>query len=344
VPGILSPDQLGVLLGVLQEVGIGVSGFVDSAVAAVSTAAIAPPAAVSTQTSPEPCYYLDVMMQRTVVTALEVNAEVRKTSSQELPDCGLSRLLDGWINVIADRFVRETRFDPLHSAATEQQLFDQVYRWIDDGGSQSDLVLEIVHGDHTRRVELGRGLLEDKGEQRFRQLSDALPRAARVFVSARSMRLPGLLRALDDLHVKAQPLPADALPRGCVLNLALIVPENRELRLVTRLPHSGPAAEIDPSADSVTAARPAATETPADADETADPAATHALLGGEAWPLDARELALPIRQQNGRVLLLAEPGLRLNGDDLADARALLPGDRVSRGEAEYLIIHVRSRD
>jgi hypothetical protein len=34
VPGVLSPDQLGVLLGVMQEAGIGVTGFVDSAVAA----------------------------------------------------------------------------------------------------------------------------------------------------------------------------------------------------------------------------------------------------------------------------------------------------------------------
>ncbi len=219
------------LLGVLQEVGIGVAGFVDAAVAALST-----------QDVPARAYHMDVMLQRAVITAVEADTQVSKTSAQEVPECGLNRLLDAWINVIADRFVSETRFDPLQSAATEQQLFNQVYDWIERGAGERELAVEIVHAEHTRRVELGRAVLEDKANQRLRQLADAVPRGADLFLSARSARLPGLQRTLDALEIRAIPLPEDALTRGCLNHLQLIVPADGELRLVTRLPRDSAAA------------------------------------------------------------------------------------------------------
>ena len=311
VPGILSGDQLGVLLGVLQEVGIRVGGFVDAAVAALCT-----------QPAHERTYHLDVMMQRAVVTALDVGTEVAKQSAQEVLDCGLNRLLDGWINVIADRFVRETRFDPLHAAATEQQLFNRVYDWVEGGAGNGELVVEIVHAEHTRRVELGRSLLEDKAEQRFRQLADALPRGSRVSMSARAARLPGLRAALAALQIDATALPAEALSQGCLANIARIAPGNGELRLVTRLPHvSG-------------ATRAAATA-------AVEAAPTHLLHGGVARPLTAAGISLPISRRAERFVLDAAPGLKLNGVHLDTATTLKAGDRIVAGSDEYLVIRVR---
>lgn len=309
VPGILSTDQLGVLLGVIQEVGIRVAGFVDAAVAALSTRQV-----------PSKAYHLDVMLQRAVVTAVEAGDSVAKSGAQEVPDCGLNRLLDAWINVIADRFVRETRFDPLHAAATEQQLFNQVYDWIEGGAEGADLVVEIVHADHTRRVELGRGVLEEKAEQRLRQLADALPRGAEVFLSARSARLPGLHRTLRELEIRATALDDDALPRGCLANLRHIVPEDGELRLVTRLPLGAGRAE------------------PAHAPVPVRPAPTHALLGHEARPL--ADAGLPVRRDDGELFLDAVNGVHLNGVVLEKGHRLEAGDRVRLGERDYLIIRV----
>lgn len=311
VPGILSPDQLGVLLGVLQEVGIGVSGFVDAAVASLAGREV-----------PERAYYLDVMLQRAVVTTVAVNGELGKAGAQEVLECGLNRLLEGWINVIADRFVRETRFDPLHAAATEQQLFNQVYDWVRQGSRTAELAVEIVHGEHNRRVDVGRPLLEEKAEQRFRQLADAIPRGASVFLSERCAGLPGLSRSLDALQVEAVPLPADALPRGCLANLASIVPASGELRLVTRLPH-------------------AAAAVPAPATAPAGAVPTHALAGHEAWALDGSAAPLPVRRESGTWMVDPEPGLQVNGEQLASPHAAAAGDRITLGEQDYLLIRVR---
>ena len=340
VPGILSADQLGVLLGVLHEVGVRVTGFVDAAVAALSTQALPPRA-----------YHLDVMMQRAVVTTVDSGSSVGKAGAQEVPECGLNRLLDAWINVIADRFVRETRFDPLHAAATEQQLFNQLYDWIESGGEGQELVVEVVHADHTRRVELGRGLLEDKAEQRLRQIADVIPAGADVYLSARSARLPGLRRTLEDLQARTVTLPDDALPRGCLDNLRHIVPADGELRLVTRLPVAGARVEreaVDAAPQPADSAAPTDSSARMDSSAETDSSArrgsstpTHALRGHEAWPLADDDSVLPTSRDGVRLVLAARPGVLLNGRPVAERTALAVGDRVAMGEQEYLIIRVR---
>ncbi len=312
VPGILSADQLGVLLGVLQELGIRVSGFVDAAVAAAAGRSL-----------PERAYHLDVMMQRAVVTVLETTdaGEIRKAGAQEVLECGLNRLMEGWIDVIADRFVRETRFDPLHAAATEQQLFNQIHAWL-EGPVAAELGIEIDQGDQQRRVELGRALLEDKAGQRFRLLADVLPRGAALLVSARAARLPGLERSLTDLGADAAELAADALARGCLANLDRIVPRDGELRLVTRLPGDRREAPVTAPPD------PAAVP-------------THALEGADAWPLDGSPAPVPVRRDGSALMLEPATGVQLNGANLDRPTPLARGDRVAVGERAFLMIRVR---
>jgi len=313
VPGILSADQLGVLLGVLQEAGIDVAGFVDAAVAALADRSV-----------PARAYHLDLMMQRAVVTTVTVDGELGKAGAQEVLECGLSRLLEGWINVIADRFVRETRFDPLHAAATEQQLFNQVYDWV-SGDTAAELAVEIVHGEHNHRVDIGRALLEDKAEQRFRQLADAIPRGARVYLSARCADLPGLMPSLEKLDVAAETLPRDALPRGCLQHRARIVPEDGELRLITRLPHRAPADPV---------AAPSA--------QRSGPRPTHALLGHDARAIDGDASPVRLRRRGDTLLVDPDPGVRVNGAALEQPHAAAAGDRIRIGEDEYLLIRVQA--
>ena len=308
VPGVLSADQLGVLLGVLQEVGVTVNGFVDAAVAALVSQPVRAEA-----------YHLDVMWQRAVITTLSANHEIAKSTAQEVADCGVSRLLEGWINVIADRFVRETRFDPLHAAATEQQLFDQLYGWVEGGAAAPELAIAIHHGQHTPRVEIGRALLEDKATERLQPITDAIPGGAQVHVSARAARLPGVRRILQQAGATVETLPDDALPRGCLEHLQRIVSSDGDLRLITRLPRAAAAPAPDPAA--------------------AAPAPTHALFRHQAWPLESGPL--PVRRAGEALLLDAAPDLRVNDQPLVGPHTLACGDQVSAGGRDYLIIAVQ---
>ena len=308
VPGTMSGDQLGILLGICHEVGIDVSGFVNASVAAVSTTPV-----------PEQVTYLDVFLQHIQVSELAVNAEVRHERSFEVKDCGFSSLLEGWVNLIADRFVQETRFDPLHTAASEQQLFNQVYDWVVGSHHHSEVAVEVAHGDQHRRVEVPRLQLEQKSGQRLDRLIDALPAHNSIVLSARAARLPGLTARLKSAGFDLKLLAADAVAVGCNEHLAQVRTADTELRLVNRLPHDHEIAG--------NTSRPEATP-------------THLLNEHRAQPLSSAAADLQIRLNEDGAWLRAAPGVSVNGQPLQSDQRLCLGDVISAGSTTYTAIRL----
>ncbi len=268
VPGFLSTDQLGVLLGIAHEAGIDIRGFVDSAVLMASASPL-----------PAHAWLLDLHLTRACLTELKAGEEITQVSVQELPGCGLMSCMDGWANLVADRFVQDTRFDPLHTADTEQQLYDQLYDWAwrgRRGVEGPDFTAEIRHGGHERQVRVPGTVLDRKLMQRFQQLAQKLPDGARLLLAPRSAALPGLLPGLDELGIRAEGLAADALERGFTRHATTIA--SGPLTLVSRLPCE--ALERAPAA-------------------TGRPSATHVLFDNRAWPLDGNPFGLPSGGQAG---------------------------------------------
>lgn len=322
VAGILSSDQLAVLLGIAQECGLKIGGFVDSAVVAASTYVL--PASV---------YHIDTHLQRTCITRLRINAEVRRESAEEVAECGFANLLDSWINVIADRFVRDTRFDPLHAAETEQQLYNQVYDWVTAGDApHAEIGIEIDYRDQVRRVELPRSLLEDKALQRFSRLRDGLPADAHVVLSARSARLPGLKQFLDHEGHEYTVLASDAVASGCAANMAHVCPADGKLRLVSRLALSAPRPEDVQDPDAPASPRPAL--------ESARP--THALIDNVAIGIGTDNQPLPLSETEAGVYLDRSDHLLVNGTLSTAPTRLKVGDEIGNGELVYVMIRVES--
>ncbi|MFM8355430.1 MAG: hypothetical protein ACKOBM_11070, partial [Gammaproteobacteria bacterium] len=311
-PGIYSADQLGVLLGILQETGIQVQGFVDSAIAAAAAHPLA-----------GPTWHLDVLLQRAVLTRLDVSATVARVEVLEVPECGLLRLLDTWANAVAGDFIRETRFDPQHAAPTEQQLYDQVFASIETlSPKQESLPFEIEQSGQTRRVELKRSELETRGAQRFQTLVERLPRGIDLLLSPRAQRLPGLHAACARARVNPVALAEDALRRGCAAHLGFITAGD-ELRLVTELP----AQRAAPSAlaiDRVETPRAPARQAPSHDDQRP----THLLLGHRALPLGHVDCPVEVQQHGPITLLRAAVGVTLNGAPVVRDTSIEPGDVI----------------
>ena len=267
VPGCFTGDQLGVLLGIAQEAGIAIRGFADSAVLMASAAALPPRA-----------WLLDLHLNRACLTELLAGEEVCRGQVEELPGCGLMSCIEGWASLLADRFVQDTRFDPLHAADTEQQLYDRLYDWAVQAGGDADqaFAVQIQHQGHERRVEAAPAALRDKLAQRLQSLARKLPADAQLLATPRAARLPGLLTALVDLGWQVAALPPDALERGFQRHAKIIV--EGDLRLVTRLPCQGQPMQAPPPAP---------------------PPATHALFESRAWPLQGNPFGLPATGRAG---------------------------------------------
>jgi len=308
VPGTMDGDQLGVLLGICQEVGIAVSGFVNAAVAAVSTTRI-----------PERIVYLDVFLQHIQISQLSANTEIKHDHSVEVKDCGFSSLLDGWVNLIADRFIQETRFDPLHTAETEQQLYNQVYDWVVGAHHQSEVSVEIEQGGQFRRVEVPKSHLEQKAQQRIDRLIDAIPSGGKLILTARAARMPGLTQRLKAAGFDIEMLAADAVAAGCNENLDHLRTADSELRLINRLPH--------------------------DREVTRSPqkqalAPTHLLREFRALPVESERLAVRLRRDESGVWMCADQEATLNGDSVKADQLLRLGDVISRWTETFTAIHL----
>ena len=56
--------------------------------------------------------------------------------------------------MVATNFVRETRFDPLHQATTEQRLHDLLPGWLQALADADETSAEIEFGATTYRIRL----------------------------------------------------------------------------------------------------------------------------------------------------------------------------------------------
>ncbi|TDJ24554.1 MAG: hypothetical protein E2O58_05630 [Gammaproteobacteria bacterium] len=332
VAGTTTSDQLGLLLGVAQELNTPITGLVDSAVAA----SIAHPV-------PNRSVHIDVSLHRATLTTMEADTELARRSTADVAELGLSSLLDAWVNVVADRFVTETRFDPLRIAETEQQLYDRIYLWAEEGAHLAELTIEIEHQGSVRRTGVSAKALVEKARLRYRLLDRVLDEGTSCILSHRAAKLPGLSEyLLASGHAVTQLEPNDVIA-GIRRHLDLIRSGADALRFVTRLP--------------------CATGTDAPASSLPRAAPTHVVFDGvgiaigDGLTLTAQTFAdreLGPEFPDGQIQLLntteglvvrARSGtdLRLNDDPpdaLEERRALRRGDVLRIGEHALLLIRV----
>ncbi len=199
VPGFYTREHLGLILGITQELGIPVKGFVPLALAAVP------------QRLPEGLLlHLDLHLHRCEVTRLERTDQLSRKDSISSEGNGLSSLYRRWVDAIAEEFVRSTRFDPLHQAATEQELYDRLPGILSQIGRTPSLYFEMKGGSKVYHATLTRDLIYKNGAPVFEEMRRLVSRFCDrygeagpgpvLMLSDRIARLPGMKDMLAGLE------------------------------------------------------------------------------------------------------------------------------------------------
>jgi FHA domain-containing protein len=342
VPAGYSREQLPLLLGVINETGVRVSGLVDAALAACSL-----------EPAPARVLHLDLELHQAILTVLEYSGGDRsglKRSRYEIAlRHGVLDLNQTVRQLIAETFISKTRFDPLHDATTEQRLVGQVPGLLAQLREQEQTVVSMQFGDRPLEVEIERAQVIGALEPHYVELL-RLVQGARVAGMQIQLRLgpriaayPGLVErfgTLRDCEVRLLPRGAAALG---TLQHEATVSRPDSLALVYHLP-------IARATGGETTAEPEATPTPL--------RPTHLLFQGRAWrisdqPLvigwsvDAqrRALVLPssspgvsrahctVVRRNGAVMIEDHStyGSYVNEERVAGRTALTVGDRLRLG-------------
>lgn len=279
VPPGYSREQLGLAVGIANECGVVARGLVDAGLAAVSTVAASP------------CMlHLDLQLHQASATLIELaRAEglLRRSRYELLQGVGQLAFRQALATVIASTFVRDTRFDPLHQAATEQRLYDLLPAWLSALDAADETEAELEFGNTTHRIRLTRAsvtaAVEPLVNELLRLVQLARPAGALMHLcfTPRIAAIPGLVARLSALRdcVMVE-LPAGAAAKGALLAANAILRPPDAIALVHRLPLA-------------TATSTIIGEVPrALAEVPVDVVPTHVLFNGRAWPITSVPLTL----------------------------------------------------
>ena len=269
VPGYMNSASLGLLLGIALELEIPVVGMVDAAVAATRRE----------YTSAVPVH-VDLSLHTAMLTRLSQDGQAQYEKSAILDDAGMLDLYDIWLRVIAESFVQQSRFDPLHTAETEQALQNNILGWLAIASSKDSVPLEVEYRGITHRAEIESIDLVNAATPVYQAIVSnlrAIYRAGEtpaLQLSDRAARMPGLA---DTLTARVGGEVFLLEPGATARGLAIRCPASQAgggVSLVRHLPWDQAAIGLETAGTGVA-------ELP-----------SHVLVGSRAMPVGAEPLVL----------------------------------------------------
>lgn len=319
VPSHYREANLQLLLGVAKSSGLEISGLVNKAILALSSHA-----------ATESDYlHVDVQLHQTVVSAVKVEGGLIKLGSVDvLQDVGIHTMQEALLKGLQQNFIRNDRFDPLHDAATEQQLFDQL----------SDIALQI---NESGKANIG---LQHQGRIHSSSIDakewDALltPFVDRILEVSKQRDPSTVLVDLNAAFESTVPAILEAARVTVLQGVPVLTPDVKRstddgsLVYLTELP----AATITQAATKKS--RP---DVPAAKSSTPTNQATHLLFAGRAVPIDSAEVVsaantLRVKPGSPNVMpLLANGKLFIMNDE--SRKELRVNDRIGSQLADGVI-------
>ena len=274
VPGSFSREQMGLLLGLAKALPFQAIGLVDSAVAAVSQQ---PPSGNA--------LHLDIQQHQSLITRIDCTDTLHSSTLEVINNLGLKQLMDHWAHHIADQFIRQYRYDPLHTANGEQQLYDQLPGWLNTLCHEPQVAVSL----HTAKGNFDLNLMRDEllasAATRLQQLQQAVEalrtHSETLYLSHRIAQLPGIAERFSHHQL----LSASAVLEGCLGHQAQICSTSESLSFITSLTLNTPVAGTITQAESDTSTN-----------GNIDLAPSHLLAGHRALAID-RQLNLKLNGQ-----------------------------------------------
>ncbi len=191
VPAYMSNENLALLLGIAAELGIDIVAMCDAAVSATRR-----------QYEHAVPVHIDLGLHCSMLTRLMQEGQSQVERTEIIDDCGIVRLHETWLKVVAEVFVQQSRFDPLHTAETEQALKDSMPEWLAQASSASVVPVQLEFRGVSHQAEIESLQLVAAAAPVYQSIVSnlrALYRAEEtpaIQLSDRAARMPGLAETL----------------------------------------------------------------------------------------------------------------------------------------------------
>lgn len=278
VPAYMSSENLGLLLGIAAELNVPIIAMVDAAVAATRR-----------HYKNAVPVHIDLSLHSVLLTRISQAGQVQVDRSVVVEDCGILALNETWLRVIAEAFVQQSRFDPLHTAETEQVLQDNLSKWLTAASAGGKVAMKVEYRGICHEAELDALEFIAAAAPIYHQIVSnlrALFRADEVpalQLTDRAARLPGFADILGArVGGEIFMLESGATARGLLARCQSMSNKGTAVSLVRQLPWDQSSTEI------------AVEESIRNDDQP-----THLLFENFAHTIDAEPLTLGSQSTNG---------------------------------------------
>jgi len=341
VPAYMSTANLSLFLGIAAELHLPVAGMVDAAVAATRR-----------EYQGAVPVHVDLSLHSTLLTRLAQSGQASVDRSAVVDQCGMIALFDAWTALIAETFVQQSRFDPLHTAETEQILQDNMQDWLAVAAARDTVTMEINYRGINHAAELESLQLIAAAAPVYHRIVSSLRALYRadetpaLQLSDRVARMPGLADILTarvggDIYL----LEPGATTRGLLTRCRDLKAGDAAVSLVRKLPWDQSPVAAKESGTMRQGGHP-----------------THLLVDNQAFAIDAKPLTLgsqpddsgrsidllqdmpgvsrrhcSLQQENGQCVVrdFSRYGTFLNGHRIDGSAVLQVGDLVRLGTPGY---------
>jgi hypothetical protein len=265
VAGGYSKEQLALLLGIADALDIETLALVDAAVACAAACA-----------GPGHYYHVELQLHRAVVSELRVDDTVELTGITVIDGIGSDKLHSRFVAYVADQFLAQSRFDPLHQANTEQLLFNEMAAWLVLLRANREIKVHIDFRGSRFEARISREEFVVIAEPIYDEIRRNLPADAHCLIGDRLGTMPGFMSGCVSQWIIAESAVFD----GSVTLAEAAKSSPTGLSLITRLPAC--------ATPSIFPTQPQNTGRP----NLHPTAATHVLCGIRAFELSAAPLYL----------------------------------------------------
>jgi hypothetical protein len=341
VPAYMTGENLGLFLGIANELDVPVVGMVDAAVAATRR-----------EYQGAVPVHVDLSLHVATLSRLRQDGQVQLDRSAVIENSGMLSLYDAWIRIISDAFVKQSRFDPLHTAETEQVLLDRLGDWLAAASANDKVTLEIEYRGISHKAELEALDLISAAAPVYQRIASQLRAIYRaeetpaIQLTDRAARMPGLSDMLAArVGGEVFLLEPGATARGLLTRCRDMQRGDGGVTLIRQLPWDQSAVSIEKDEAPTAAGQP-----------------THVLFEHTAYLIEGRSLVLgsqpvagerwidlrgdmpgvsrrhcAIQRKNGQCVVedFSRYGTFLNGHKIDGSAVLQVGDLVRVGSPGY---------
>ncbi len=277
VPHYMQAEQLGLFLGICNELSIPVASLVDAAVAATRRQYV--------DAAP---VHVDLSLHTTLMTRIGQEGQAQMQKAELVEAAGLSHLYDAWIRTLAEAFVQQSRFDPLHTADTEQLLFDRLPGWLANASAGGTITVGVEYRGIEHTADIEALALVSAAAPVYQRIVSQLRTLCRadetpaIQLSDRAASLPGLADMLKArVGGEVFLLETGAAARGALKRTREHTPGGG-VSLVRQLPWDQAPVEVGGDAQTPAGGRP-----------------THVLFGNTAYAINGKPLNLGSQPAQG---------------------------------------------